>query len=166
MSVQERLSASVAKRATMASYHQPPIALVLGTGDIASAIGLSLFNLGWRVMLLRDSAVPVLRRGMAFDDALEDGMAELEGVKAVRAVAPEALPRLLRARQGVVLANLDPAVAAVSCADLPVVLIDGRMRKYAVPADIRSLAGCTIGIGPGFVAAGNVHIAIETLPGK
>jgi|SRR5271166_3197751 len=166
MSVQERLSASVAKRATMASYHQPPIALVLGTGDIASAIGLGLFNLGWSVVLLRDNAVPVLRRGMAFDDALENGMAELEGVKAVRAVAPEALPRLLRARRGVVLANLDPTVAAASCDEAPAALIDARMRKYAMSADIRPLAGCTIGIGPGFVAAGNVHTAIETLPGQ
>jgi hypothetical protein len=40
------------------------------------------------------------------------------------------------------------------------------MRKYAMPADLRPLAGCAIGVGPGFVAGGNVHIAIETLPGQ
>nr|WP_294527826.1 hypothetical protein [uncultured Rhodopila sp.] len=174
MSVQERLSASIAKRAFMASYRgqaaepagEPPIALVLGTGDIASAIGRELFALGWAVVLLRDHSVPVLRRGMAFDDALECGSAELDGVNALLSPSAEALPPLLRARRGVVVANLDPAVAASACGKVPDAIIDARMRKYAMPADIRPLAACTIGIGPGFVAGGNVHAAIETLPGQ
>nr|WP_294505873.1 hypothetical protein [uncultured Rhodopila sp.] len=170
MSVHERLSASIAKRAFMASYRgqaaAAPIALVLGTGDIASAIGRELFNLGWNVVLLRDHAVPVLRRGMAFDDALECGTAELDGVTAVLAPVADALPHLLRARRGVVVANLDPAVAAAACGKVPDAMIDARMRKYAMPADIRPLALCTVGIGPGFVAGGNVHAAIETLPGQ
>nr|WP_294543894.1 hypothetical protein [uncultured Rhodopila sp.] len=174
MSVQERLSASIAKRAYMASYRETdagqspgrPAALVLGTGDIASAIGRELFDLGWAVVLLRDHAVPVLRRGMAFDDALESGAAELDGVKAVAAASADALPGLLRARRGVVVANLDTAVAAASCGEAPAAMIDARMRKYAMPADIRPLAACTVGVGPGFVAGGNVHLAIETLPGQ
>ena len=110
MSVQERLSASIAKRVYMASYRemdagparQRPTALVLGTGDIASAIGRELFDLGWAVLLLRDHAVPVLRLGMAFDDALESGAAELDGVKALPAPSADVLPELLRARRGVV----------------------------------------------------------------
>ena len=71
MSVQERLSASIAKRAFMASYRgteaeparQRPIALVLGTGDIASAIGRELFDLGWNVLrpLVDDLAEVVMR---------------------------------------------------------------------------------------------------------
>jgi hypothetical protein len=174
MSVQERLSASIAKRAYMASYRGTdadpgrgrPTALVLGTGDIASAIGRELFDLGWGVVLLRDHAVPVLRRGMAFDDALETGGAELDGVYAVPALSSETLPGLLRARRGVVVANLDPAVAAAACGEVPAAMIDARMRKYAMPADIRPLAACTVGVGPGFVAGANVHVAIETLPGQ
>ena len=171
MSVQERLSASIAKRAFMASYREgsaqePLVALVLGTGDIASAIGRELFERGWAVVLLRDHAVPVLRRGMAFDDALETGAAELDGVHAVPARSADALPGLLRARRAVVVANLDPAVAAAACGRLPAAMIDARMRKYAMPADIRPLAACTAGVGPGFVAGGNVHVAIETLPGQ
>jgi hypothetical protein len=103
---------------------------------------------------------------MAFDDALEDGVAMLDGVPAVPAQAAESLPALLSAHAGVVVANLDPAVVAASAIDRPAVLIDARMRKYAMPADIRPLAACAIGVGPGFVADGNVHIAIETLPGQ
>jgi hypothetical protein len=169
MPVQERFF--VARRPTLAScrgpeVNQPPTALILGTGDIASAIGRGLFLRGWRVVLLRDNGVPVLRRGMAFDDALEDGIAALDGVIAVPAPAPDALPALLSARPAVVVANLDPAVLAASGIDRPDAMIDARMRKYAMPADLRPLAGCAVGVGPGFVAGGNVHIAIETLPGQ
>ncbi len=169
MSVQDRLSAFIARRSGVASYRTGeagrPVACVLGTGDIASAIARSLFLAGWSVVLLRDTAVPVLRRGMSFDDALEDGTAELDGVAAVAALSAESLPELMLARRGVVVSNLDPAVLA-ACTGLPAVLVDARMRKYAAPADIRPLAACAIGIGPGFAAGGNVHIAIETLPGQ
>jgi hypothetical protein len=139
---------------------------VLGTGDIASAIARTLFKAGWGAVMLRDAAVPVLRRGMAFDDALEDGVAELDGVWGVRALEPETLPALARGREAVVLARSDLAVVAGSCRGVTSVLIDARVRKYAVPADLRLLAPCTIGIGPGFTAGENVDTAIETLPGQ
>ncbi|HEY0909127.1 MAG TPA: hypothetical protein VGD75_02730 [Bradyrhizobium sp.] len=143
-----------------------PISLILGTGDIASAIARSQFQSGWGVVMLRDAGVPVLRRGMAFDDALEDGSAELEGVSAARELNPDALPRLASRRDAVVVANLDLAVVAAAWPGMASVLVDARMRKYALPADLRPLAAFAIGVGPGFIADGNVDIAIETLPGQ
>jgi xanthine dehydrogenase accessory factor len=145
---------------------EPSVALVLGTGDIASAIARALFTAGWGVVMLRDGAVPVLRRGMAFDDALEDGVAELDGVWGARAKNPEMLPLLARGREAVMLTRSDLAVVAGICHGVTNVLIDARVRKYAVPGDLRLLAPCTIGIGPGFTAGDNVDIAIETLPGQ
>jgi hypothetical protein len=145
---------------------QVPVALVLGTGDIASAIARDLFLARWGVVMLRDEAVPVLRRGMALDDALEDGVAALDDVWGVRATAPEMLPVLARSREAVVLARLDLAVVAAQCSGFASVLIDARMRKYAAPADLRPLTACAIGIGPGFFAERNVDLAIETLPGQ
>lgn len=148
------------------SHDNTPVALILGTGDIASAIGRELFKAGCGVLMLRDAAVPVLRRGMAFDDALEDGVAELEGVWAVRAPGPEMVAALVRGREAVVLARLDLAVVAAGWHGVLDVLIDARVRKYAAPADLRPLTACAIGIGPGFVGQENVDIAIETLPGQ
>ncbi len=165
MSVHDRVPARLDRRPETASYRPPPIALVLGTGDIPSAIAHALFSRAWGVVMLRDAAAPVLRRGMAFDDALEGADAPLEGVSAIVAPSAEALARLAGAREAVVLANLDPAVVACACPGLAVALIDARMRKYATPADLRPLAGYAIGIGPGFVAGETVHCAIETLPG-
>ena len=143
-----------------------PVALILGTGDIASAIGRELFKAGCGVLMLRDAAVPVLRRGMAFDDALEDGVAVLEGVWAVRAPAPEMVTALVRGREAVVLARLDLAVVAAGWHGTLDILIDARVRKYAAPADLRPLATCAVGVGPGFAGQQNVDIAIETLPGQ
>src|SRR4051812_27844036 len=84
----------------------------------------------------------------------------------VDARTAEAVPAPVLAHAGVVVAKLDPAVLAASGIDRPAVLIDARMRKYAMSADIRPAAACAIGVGPGFVAGGNVHVAIETLPGQ
>lgn len=142
------------------------IAVVLGTGDIASAIGHALFRSGLGVVMLRDSSVPVLRRGMAFDDALEGESTSLAGVPGVRAADLDGLPALARGRAAVIVADYDFAVVSAACPAMTTVLVDARMRKYAVAADLRPLAPCTIGIGPGFVAEGNVDFAIETLPGR
>lgn len=144
----------------------PPVGLVLGTGDIASAIGRSLFKAGWGVVMLRDVSVPVLRRGMAFDDALEDELTELDGVWGARASKADALPGLARSRETVVVASFDLAIVAAACHGMASLLVDGRMRKYAAADDLRPLAPCTLGVGPGFIAEGNVDFAIETLPGQ
>jgi hypothetical protein len=145
---------------------ETPVALIFGTGDIASAIARELFLSQWGAIVLRDEAVPVMRRGMSFDDALEDGVAQLEGVRGARATAADMLPTLARERESVVVARLDPAVVSNACRGIVSVLIDARMRKYAAPADLRPLAASAIGVGPGFVAGENVDIAIETLPGQ
>lgn len=146
-------------------HHERPVALILGTGDIASAIAADLFLSQWAVVMLRDEAMPVMRRGMAFDDALEEGVAWLDGVWGTRAIEPEMLLTLARARESVVVSALDPAVVTAASLGLIGLLIDARMRKYAPPADLRSLATCAIGVGPGFVAGQTVDVAIETLPG-
>jgi xanthine dehydrogenase accessory factor len=143
-----------------------PVAVVLGTGDIASAIGHSLFSSGLGVVMLRDSSVPVLRRGMAFDDALESGSTCLDGALGVRASDLGSLPALARGLSAVVVANFDFAVMSATWPTMTTILIDARMRKYAAAADLRPLAPYTVGIGPGFIAEGNVDLAIETLPGQ
>lgn len=79
---------------------------------------------------------------MAFDDALEDGQTALAGVNGIAVGSPEALGHFAPMRRAVILANLDPPVVAAACPGLTTVL------------------------GPGFSAATNVHIAIETMPGQ
>ena len=143
----------------------PALAVVLGTNDIASAIGWRMARAGWGVLLLRDLDVAVLRRGMAFDDALEDGAASLDGVVAVRAVDPAAAAAVVASAGGVAVGRFGVgALIAARVMGLDA-LVDARMHKYAEREDLQPLATCAVGVGPGFVAGSNVHVAVESLPG-
>jgi xanthine dehydrogenase accessory factor len=137
-----------------------PLAFVLGTGDIASAAGRSLHLAGFAVLLLRDPATPVLRRGMAFDDAVEAGWASLEGVTARRQSHAAHRP----GPEGPLVSRDHLAAARSALPDVRI-LVDARLRKYAEPEDLRALAPLAIGVGPGFDAGGNVHLVVESLPG-
>lgn len=136
----------------------PKPVLVLGTDDIASAIGHALAGAGIPTLLARDLSLPVLRRSMSFDDAIEAGLAELDGITAYAASMP-----LLRGVAGVLAVTaerpdllLDPALIEG--------VIDARMRRREQKRDLRGALGFAIGLGPGFVAGGNVDLAVETAP--
>jgi xanthine dehydrogenase accessory factor len=94
---------------------------------------------------------------MAFTDAVFDGAALLEGIRAVRVDGPLLVP----ARSdsiSVSVHDFDELVQALR----PDVLIDARMRKRQTPEAQIKLAKCTIGLGPNFVAQETTHFVIET----
>jgi len=62
----------------------PLRALIIGGGDIGSAVARALFRHGLRVLVAERAGSPHARRGMAFTDALFDGVAVLDGVTARR----------------------------------------------------------------------------------
>lgn len=139
-----------------------PIAVVLGTNDVASAVARALFLEGYGVVLSRDPAQPVLRRTMAYDDALISGVASLEGVEAR---AAESLVDILNActdRKIICVTVLE--LGELLCLGLIDVLVDARMRMRTLKVDIRPFARATIGLGPGFTAGRHVDVAIETAP--
>src|SRR5512138_2433917 len=59
-------------------------AVILGTNEIASAIGVHLSRAGYCVALSHDPAPPVIRRKMAFHDALFADTAQVEDLVAER----------------------------------------------------------------------------------
>jgi len=97
---------------------------------------------------------------MAFADAVFDGHAELEGVRALRSDGLRDLSSLLVAREAipVVVADLSEALETVR----PEVLVDARMRKRTTPEAQLGLAPLTIGLGPGFVASETTDVVVET----
>jgi xanthine dehydrogenase accessory factor len=70
---------------TMPAAPEPVRCLVRGVGDIGSAVAHRLFREGYAVVLHDEPHPSTTRRGMAFADAVFDGHAILEGVRAVRA---------------------------------------------------------------------------------
>lgn len=139
------------------------VAVVMGTNEIASAVAVYLHRDGWRVVLSHDPHPPVIRRRMAFHDALFGDPAEVGGIRGVCAETSLAVAWLLS--QG----NL--AVTPLGLLDLiPIaafhVLVDARMQKPERHPDLRHLAKLTVGLGPGFAVDRNCDIAVETWPGR
>ncbi|QWG15713.1 xanthine dehydrogenase [Bradyrhizobium sediminis] len=139
-------------------------AVILGTNEIASAVAVLLRRNGYGVVLSHDPLPPVIRRKMAFHDALFEDAVSVAGVAAQRADtgfeirasfgrAPGVLVTELGLLDLIVLRSLD-------------ILVDARMQKYLATPDLRRLARLTIGLGPGFCGGSNCDVAIETWPGK
>jgi xanthine dehydrogenase accessory factor len=135
--------------------------VVLGINDVASAVTHRLWTEGFLVFLLSGPEPAVSRRGMAFVDAVFDGAAELEGVRARRVDEPDEATLLAASREAVpVLVTREPRTLVGALA--PAVLVDARMRKRASGERWRGCAPLTIGLGPGFVAGEQVDVAVET----
>lgn len=141
-----------------------PLAVILGTNEIASAIAVSLHRRGYNVVLSHDPIPPVIRRKMAFHDALFDDAASVAEIAAKRVDTSVDIRSHLRRDLGVIVTEL-------GLLDLIVIqtlhiLVDARMQKYHVKPDLRRLAQFTIGVGPGFCGGSNCDVAIETRPKK
>ncbi|WP_108683061.1 xanthine dehydrogenase [Methyloceanibacter sp. wino2] len=141
-----------------------PVAMVLGTNEIASAVAVHLKRGGYAVVLSHDPFPPVIRRAMAFHDALYGDPAVLALLHGQLA---ETGPEL-----SVVSARPDcVAVSPLLLNDLlawrmPQVLIDARLQKNRVTPDLRGIARLTVGLGPNFAVGRNCDVAIETRPKK
>jgi len=150
--------------------HQPTdlsrrrFAIVLGTSEIASAVAVHLHRDGYGVVMSHDPFPPVIRRKMAFHDALYGDQVSVDGIAGERADDGVQILKALRYSPAV-------QVSWLSLTDLlPVgsvdVLVDARMQKQRITPDLRRLAGLTIGLGPGFSTRINCEVAIETRPGR
>ncbi|WP_425487327.1 xanthine dehydrogenase [Methylocystis heyeri] len=145
-------------------FAQPsrPLAIVLGTNEIASAVAVRLAWDGYFVVLSHDPHPPVIRRGMAFHDALYDDMAKVDGIEGRRAESLLDIAVLLGQPGCVAVTPLQlTELMAMRALDA---LIDARMQKYQATPDLRRIARATVGLGPSFVAGVNCDVAVETHP--
>jgi xanthine dehydrogenase accessory factor len=141
-----------------------PFAIILGTNEIASAVAVHLRRIGWSVILSHDPLLPVIRRAMAFHDALFDDRPMVEEIQGERVETAREIAHAVDLPKRV-------AVTWLGLADLlafgsPLVLVDARMQKHHVIPDLRNLAGITVGLGPNFAVGINCDIAVETQPNQ
>jgi xanthine dehydrogenase accessory factor len=141
-----------------------PLALVLGTNEIASAVAVRLRTAGHRVVLSHDTFPPVIRRAMAFHDALFGDRAVVEGIEGERAETTLEVGAAMRMpyRVAVTPLHLTDLIASFS----PKILVDARMQKHRITPDYRGIVRLTIGIGPNFAVGMNCDVAVETRPVK
>ncbi|MBV8535990.1 MAG: hypothetical protein JO128_10380 [Alphaproteobacteria bacterium] len=133
--------------------------LVLGIGDIGSAVAHRLFRAGELAVIQDDPRPATSRRRMAFVDAMFDGETQLTGVIA-RLISPARLSPSTWSVRFIPVTATEPASAIEKLK--PDVIVDARMKKRGRLERFNRLARLTIGLGPGFVAGETVDVAVET----
>jgi xanthine dehydrogenase accessory factor len=136
-----------------------PFIVVKSAGEMASAIAWRLYMANLRRICMLDLDDPLcVRRQVSFCTALESGIADVEGVRAVAA----------RDRDEIEAAWEAQAIAVVRITDwaridglAPDVVIDAILAKRNLGTN-KDEAPLVIALGPGFTAGADCHLVIET----
>jgi len=132
--------------------------LIRGAGEMASGVAHCLFQAGFYVLMTEVPHPQAVRRAVSFCEAVHEGTKTVEGVTARLAEAPAGVPEILD--RGEIPVLVDPQMKCL--ADFrPLVLVDALLAKRNTGLR-RDMAPLTIGLGPGFSAPDEVHLAIET----
>jgi len=126
---------------------------------MATGIAVRLFNAGFRQIFMIDISAPMtVRRRVSFSEAIHDGTALVEGVRAVKTSASDQFPTAWANKTVPIL--VDPEWQTIR-EIRPHVVIDAVIAKRNL-GTTKSEAPLVIGLGPGFTAGKDVHMAIET----
>ena len=137
------------------------LALIRGTGDLASGIALRLWRSGISVVLTDLPRPTVIRRTVSFADAITNGTMTVEGVTAQFAADIQQAKNLLA--QGIIPVLADPECR---CREelKPDAIVDAIVAKRNLGTRITD-ADIVIGVGPGFTAGEDCHAVVETMRG-
>lgn len=138
------------------------IIAIKGAGEMATGVAIRLYRAGFgRVFMMERKKPLAVRRTVSFCEAIHEGSLSVEGVEAVRVTGEEEIRTAWREEKV-------PVIADPSCRILkrmvPDVLVDGTLAKRNLGTRITD-APMVIGLGPGFTAAEDVHLVVETMRG-
>jgi len=137
------------------------LVLIRGAGDLASGIALRLRHAKFDVVMTEIAEPTTIRRTVAFSDAVSNGEATVEDVRAILAETEEDVRKAVS--NGLIPVLVDPAA---SCKEWlrPDVLVDAILAKRNLGTAITD-APVVIGVGPGFTANVDCHACVETMRG-
>lgn len=135
--------------------------IVRGGGDLATGTIHRLWSAGLRVLVLETTKPAAIRRQVALCEAVYEGEATVEELRAVRIEALEQAQSVWA--QGAVPVLVDPEGACIARAK-PDVVVDAILAKRNLGTR-RNMAPLTIALGPGFVAGQDVDAVVETKRG-
>jgi len=137
------------------------LVLIKGAGDLASGVAHRLYRCGFIPVMTELPRPLVVRRTVAFAEAVYEGKVVVEGVTAVLANNLGDVQRLCG--QDVIPVLVDPAGESAQSLK-PAVMIDAILAKRNTGTRI-SDAPVVIALGPGFYAGKDAHAVIETKRG-
>lgn len=132
--------------------------LVRGGGDLASAVVWRLHQCGFRVLITEIEEPLSVRRKVSFCEAVYEGHAVVEGVRAVCIRSAEDAPRIWS--HGEIPLLVDPSCNVKEWMK-PQVLVDAIMAKRNLGTSIHD-APLVIAIGPGLEVGKDSHFVVET----
>ena len=135
--------------------------IIRGAGDLATGIALRLHRAGYQIIMTDLPEPTSIRRTVCFSEALRLGAATVEDVTARQAKDPEQAEKI--ARQGEVAVLADPEGACIRQL-APDAVVDAILAKRNLGTAITD-APVVIGVGPGFTAGEDCHVAVETVRG-
>lgn len=136
------------------------IVIIKGGGDLATGIAHRLHRCGFAVVITEIAEPTVIRRSVAFANAVYTGEMTVEGVTAVLTTADQVTACLAAGKVPVV---EDPACSIRNQLQ-PWALVDAILAKRNCGTSIQD-APVVVGIGPGFTAGQDVHRVVETMRG-
>ncbi len=134
------------------------IVVIRGGGDLATGVAHRLRRSGFPVLILEVAQPLVVRRTVAFAQAVIDGTMIVEGFTAVHARSVQEIHGAWQ--RGEIPVYVDPAAAILKDIKADAV-VDATLAKRNTGMRM-DMAPLTIALGPGFEAGKNVHIVIET----
>ncbi|HOY67846.1 MAG TPA: selenium-dependent molybdenum cofactor biosynthesis protein YqeB [Candidatus Ozemobacteraceae bacterium] len=130
--------------------------LILGAGELASAVAHRLFRAGFTVAMTEVSEPLAIRRAVSFCSAVWEGEIEVEGVRGRRREPGVPLPDELDH----VAIVIDPEATLLATWH-PEALVDARLLKRPHATSIAQ-APLVISLGPGAVCGRDAHLVVET----
>ncbi|MFQ5693031.1 MAG: selenium-dependent molybdenum cofactor biosynthesis protein YqeB [Nitrospinota bacterium] len=134
------------------------LVVVRGAGDIATGVIHRLVRSGFPVIATETASPTVIRRTVAFAEAVAGGECTVEGITARRVEGDEEALRL--AREGIVPVLVDPGGDVIRRLK-PFAVVDAILAKRNLGTR-REDAEVVIGLGPGFTAGEDVDVVVET----
>jgi xanthine dehydrogenase accessory factor len=136
--------------------------VIKSAGDLASGVACRLYRARFRKLVLLDIEQPTaVRRRVSFSEAVYDGEAVVEGIRAERVRDRAGIEAAWS--EGIIPVLVDPDGRYIQ-EDRPMVLVDAILAKRNLGTHITD-APLVLGLGPGFVAGKDVHAVIETRRG-
>jgi xanthine dehydrogenase accessory factor len=134
--------------------------VVRGAGDLATGCIVRLVRAGFRVAALESARPSAIRRTVCLSEAIYEGTAEVEGVRARRVASVEELLEALGRPGGPVPVFEDPEARSLPLLR-PLALVDAILAKRNLGTRI-GMAGVVVALGPGFEAGVDADAVVET----
>ena len=138
------------------------LVVVRGAGDLATGCIIRLVRSGFRVVALETARPSAIRRTVCLSEAMYEGRAMVEEVRAVRVGSvAEARAVLAQAGPGPTVPLLEDPLGATLSELAPLALVDAIIAKRNLGTRI-GMADVVVALGPGFEAGVDADAVVET----